>query len=335
MGIPMDKNFLHLVRLFSTGRYILFSQTIPYILTKMQESVEGFLNGQKHIEGGKLNFSVNAETALGAEQFKQLCDSEELGESARMRKALRKISRGDVSVYHQYCIEPPQINNVVFDFHKIEEANKKIIEAIASATYADFCRVIIFYMINQKDIRAIFRRYAGRDALGNADYQAAVRQFTKLIKTNVPEVEDDERQDAALVLCMLCGFGNQDNNEDTIKETLRNDGRSFEEECHAILVDNGFDVRLTPISGDYGIDIIAQNDNLNYAIQCKSGMTPAGTNAVQEAIAGRKFYMTDFSVVVAESGFTQGAKEMAARDDVILVYQRSLKSIDILAANLP
>ena len=49
------------------------------------------------------------------------------------------------------------------------------------------------------------------------------------------------------------------------------DGREFEEWCADLLISNGFiNVKGTPASGDQGVDITAQKDDVKYAFQCKN-----------------------------------------------------------------
>lgn len=48
------------------------------------------------------------------------------------------------------------------------------------------------------------------------------------------------------------------------------DGTQFEQFCAKILSNNGFQkVKITSTSGDYGIDILAEKDDITYGIQCK------------------------------------------------------------------
>ena len=59
------------------------------------------------------------------------------------------------------------------------------------------------------------------------------------------------------------------------------DGNSFEDYCAELLADNGFtEVRLTPQSNDFGVDIIAEKGGVSYAFQCKYYNHPVGTRAV-------------------------------------------------------
>jgi hypothetical protein len=67
------------------------------------------------------------------------------------------------------------------------------------------------------------------------------------------------------------------------------DGLAFEQECEGLLQLAGYFVERTPMSGDFGVDLLARKNGLTYAIQCKYYGVPVGISAVQEAAAGRQF----------------------------------------------
>ena len=89
-------------------------------------------------------------------------------------------------------------------------------------------------------------------------------------------------------------------------------GHQFEHFCADILRKNGFEnVEVTQGSGDHGIDILAEKDDITYAIQCKRYDKPIGNDAVQQAIAGKGFYHRDIAVVMTNRNFTPQAIEEA------------------------
>lgn len=97
------------------------------------------------------------------------------------------------------------------------------------------------------------------------------------------------------------------------------DGHDFEHFCADILRLNGFvQVRVTPASGDQGVDILAEKDGLKFAVQCKKWSSPIGNTAIQEVSAGRAFYQCDIAVVLTNSTFTKGAVELAKATGVLL-----------------
>lgn len=90
-------------------------------------------------------------------------------------------------------------------------------------------------------------------------------------------------------------------------------GLEFEHYCADLLQKNGFsNVEVTQGSGDHGIDILADKDDITYAIQCKCYSSNIGNAAVQQAHTGKSIYKRDIAVVLTNQYFTDQAKQEAA-----------------------
>lgn len=63
---------------------------------------------------------------------------------------------------------------------------------------------------------------------------------------------------------------------------------------------------------------MAELYGIKYAIQCKNYSSALGNTPVQEVSAGMEFYNCHVGVVVTNSYFTKGAKELAQKVRVIL-----------------
>lgn len=106
------------------------------------------------------------------------------------------------------------------------------------------------------------------------------------------------------------------------------DGREFEEWCADLLVSNGFiNVKGTPASGDQGVDITAQKDDVKYAFQCKCYTSDLGNTPVQEVFAGKCMYDCHVGVVMSNRHFTSGAKVLAEKTGVLLWDRDKLASM--------
>ena len=105
-------------------------------------------------------------------------------------------------------------------------------------------------------------------------------------------------------------------------------GIEFEEWCATLLIDNGFiNVTGTPASGDQGVDITAEKDDIKYAFQCKCYSSDLGNRPVQEVYAGRCMYDCHVGVVMSNSYFTSGAKALANKTGVLLWDREKLESM--------
>lgn len=90
-------------------------------------------------------------------------------------------------------------------------------------------------------------------------------------------------------------------------------GLEFEKFIASLLLKNKYqNVEITPPSGDHGIDILAEKDNITFSLQCKCYSGNVGNSAVQQAHTGKSIYHTDISIVVTNRFFTQQAIEEAS-----------------------
>ena len=103
-------------------------------------------------------------------------------------------------------------------------------------------------------------------------------------------------------------------NKYSINDVDTMDGWEFEHWCEEKLRRQGFHhVTVTAGSGDFGVDILAWKNNLKYGIQCKRYSGTVGYHAVEEAIAGAKYYDCDVAAVMTNSEFTKQAREGATK----------------------
>lgn len=86
-------------------------------------------------------------------------------------------------------------------------------------------------------------------------------------------------------------------------------------------------VEITAGSGDYGIDVIAEKDEIKYGFQCKLYSSPVGVEAVQEVLAGQKHYGCNLAIVVTNNTFTTQAQQLARESLVALWDRKKLSQI--------
>ncbi|KUH33189.1 hypothetical protein APY94_06630 [Thermococcus celericrescens] len=101
-------------------------------------------------------------------------------------------------------------------------------------------------------------------------------------------------------------------------------GYSLERAVAEALQNKGFKVILTPASGDFGADIIAEKDGRKIAIQVKNTKDKVGVKAIQEVLGGKEYYKCHEAWVVSKSGFTRNAWELADRANVKLIHADEL-----------
>jgi restriction system protein len=113
-------------------------------------------------------------------------------------------------------------------------------------------------------------------------------------------------------------------------------GREYEIYCKRILEEADWSVVLTPGSGDQGADIIAERNDIRVVVQCKFYNSPVGNKAVQEAYAAAGFQDAHSAVVVTNSIFTKSARQLAHKNNVVLMHHEDLAGLeDVLAEVKP
>lgn len=110
------------------------------------------------------------------------------------------------------------------------------------------------------------------------------------------------------------------------------DGHQFEYFCAELLRKNGFEnVEVTQGSGDHGIDVLAEKDDISYAVQCKCYSSNIGNAAVQQAHTGKSLYKKDIAVVLTNRYFTSQARQEADALSVKLWDRNKLEELKNIA----
>jgi len=88
----------------------------------------------------------------------------------------------------------------------------------------------------------------------------------------------------------------------------------------------GYDVELTPSTGDYGVDVVAKKDGNTVAIQVKKYEQGnlIGTQVVQQTLGAMWKVKVDQSIIVTTSGFTVYAREQAKEAPIELWDKKAL-----------
>jgi restriction system protein len=103
-------------------------------------------------------------------------------------------------------------------------------------------------------------------------------------------------------------------------------GTEFENYVAARLRRAGWQVTLTSVTGDYGVDLIAEKDGKSVAIQCKRHGNSVGVAAVQQVVSGARHHGCTKSIVVSNREFTQAAKQLAFTHGCQLIGRNALQA---------
>jgi restriction system protein len=96
------------------------------------------------------------------------------------------------------------------------------------------------------------------------------------------------------------------------------DGTQFEEFLAVLFVHLGYRVQYVGMSHDFGADLVLTSPRQRIVVQAKRYAGNVGIGAVQEALGAVHYYRCTRGMVVASGGFTESARELAARSGVEL-----------------
>ncbi len=120
-------------------------------------------------------------------------------------------------------------------------------------------------------------------------------------------------------------YRNDFENKYTEVRKFPNDPYEYEKFIGKILQNDSWRVRVTQGSNDQGADVIAEKNGMKLVVQCKRFKGTVGNKAVQEVLAGQKYFNATHAIVVASSGiFTKSAQKLAARSNVELLHHNQL-----------
>ena len=108
-------------------------------------------------------------------------------------------------------------------------------------------------------------------------------------------------------------------------------GTQFEKRLEVLFRDLGNNVEHTGRLGDFGADLVLEQDGTRTVVQAKRSSNEVGLSAVREALAAKGMYDSTEAMVVTNSTFTWRAKRLAAANNVIL-WDRAVLMKHLLAA---
>lgn len=88
-------------------------------------------------------------------------------------------------------------------------------------------------------------------------------------------------------------------------------GLEFEDQVARVARSCGLPVIMTPLTGDWGVDLIVGHRPNRIAVQCKRLSRPVGAGAVQEVVAGAPMQDCARTMVVTNNEFTPAARKLA------------------------
>ena len=105
------------------------------------------------------------------------------------------------------------------------------------------------------------------------------------------------------------------------------DGLEFESWVAKSLDTMGWETINTKGSGDQGVDVIASKGGIKAGIQCKRYKNNVPISAIQQSYSAKSHFNLTHAIVVATSGYTKSAKEVAETNGVLLLNHYDLPKL--------
>ncbi|OKL36609.1 restriction endonuclease [Domibacillus mangrovi] len=112
--------------------------------------------------------------------------------------------------------------------------------------------------------------------------------------------------------------------QSSMREIDNMSGGDFEHYLSVLFEDIGYEVELTPASGDYGADLLLKKDHNYIAVQAKRYSKTVGIASVQQVFSAKTYYSANEAWVVTNNTFTKNACDLAKKSGVKLVDREHL-----------
>jgi hypothetical protein len=238
----------------------------------------------------------------------------------------------------------PEVNQESYDaaFKLAEEKRKKKQKEknIRKATIKQLVRKLPkdFEAIIEKNFKVVagaYRKSVTSNAFGKKNYDKFLPQLQEYFEDNSKivdrldrefgvEVEFDEGGLDKYIAIIETKIKESDSRFDYSDEM---DPYDYEHLCAEEFKKNKWDAEATQGSSDQGVDVIATKDTRTLVAQCKRFMKPVGNKAVQEIVAGMKYYEATEGVVIAPNGYTYSAKNLAEANNIKLIHHSEIGNL--------
>ena len=142
-----------------------------------------------------------------------------------------------------------------------------------------------------------------------------IERFLKSVKL----LSKANRAGLGRVLGYVKSWASREVNNTSINTPLPDNGIDFEYWVADRLKEYDWDVQVTQGSGDQGVDVIAKQNRLRVAVQCKLYQGSVGNKAVQETLAGMSFFDLERGIVISTGKYTRSARELAEKNRILLL----------------
>ena len=195
--------------------------------------------------------------------------------------------------------------------------------------------------ILKKEIKVIstaYRKSVTSNSFGKKNYNKFIPELLEFLKDNsnvlkeIGEYHDDPDPQISMgqeSINFLISRIEEDieklNSDSEYSEDM--DPFEYEHYCASEFNKTGWEAKATQGSSDQGVDVKATKNGIVLVAQCKKFAKPVGNKAVQEVVAGMKYYEANKGVVIAPNGFTNSAEKLAQANNIKLIHHNEIKDL--------
>jgi len=215
---------------------------------------------------------------------------------------------------------------------KEEKEEKKVDNLLRSFNNKNYQRR--FVKKHFKVISSAYRNSVTANSFGKKNYKKFYIDLIDFIEENSSFIQELERMEGQLT------WGDPEDSsiieilEDEMKKNTAKleysdqmDPYEYEHFCAEQFNNNNWKAKATQGSSDQGVDVIATKNNITLVAQCKRFKKTVGNKAVQEIVAGMKYYQANKGVVIAPNGFTKSAEKLAEANQILLIHHSEIAQI--------
>ena len=186
---------------------------------------------------------------------------------------------------------------------------------------------------HKSTVRSDYRNTVTSNSFGKKDYSRFIKELEEFIQDN----SSVYKELVSLGASFSVNWGDSESIE-SIEDIIgiHDDETSFESSmdpieyerlCADLFSKAGWKAKATQASSDQGVDVEAERKGVKLVAQCKRFSKQVGNKAVQEVVAGLKYYEADLGVVIAPNGFTKSAIKLAEANDIKLIHHDEIKDL--------
>ena len=169
-----------------------------------------------------------------------------------------------------------------------------------------------------------FKRNRARSRLLESPVASQIKLYEKAISTYTEEERETERQQREAERIRRDAETARLKVERARRRKLEDywmslSGADFERELANVLRALGYRVKLTPSSGDDGVDLILKRPDKTIVVQCKAHKNPVGPAIARELLGSMIHFKADQAILACTGGFTRGVEEFVRDKPIDLV----------------